>query len=107
MKIIFLLIVVLFLCPTMGTFTRLDNVGTTQSLEAFGIYNGVIYVVWSEIISGHWYWDAGTWKPEHKRVWVEIYKANGRYIILYKTIEVKIIPARAEGWEFDKKLLEE
>lgn len=47
MKIIFLLIVVLFLCPTMGTFTRLDNVGTTQSLEAFGIYNGVIYVVWS------------------------------------------------------------
>ncbi len=71
-----------------------------KNIEGFRLYNGAIFIVRSEIVTGGNYWESSTREPQRKRVWLEIYIAKDNRIILYKIIRAKIIPAQPETWDF-------
>ena len=71
-------------------------------IECFRYENNKIYVVKSEITKANLYLYISGTKQDipRKRVWCEIYVADGNKIRLYKIIIAKITPARSEQWEF-------
>lgn len=70
-------------------------------IEAFRYYNGMIFVVKSEILLPKYYYYAKTIEPRRKRVWMEVYISDGMKIILYKVVRAKIIPAKPESWDWE------
>jgi len=102
-KIIIIVLVIMFSCSMPLVIPKLEPQTGNICVEAFRFCNGKIYVVRSEVVPGKFYVEAGVRAPHRKRVWMEIYVADGRKIILYRIINAKKIPAKPEGWEFEKE----
>jgi hypothetical protein len=111
MKILLLVMLVLFL--SAGAVSN-KTVAPIEPSSGEGIYllgftfkNGNIYVLKGEVLPGSYYFDGSTRRDRHKRIWCEIYVARWNKIVLYKTINAKIIPATPETWEFDEQAKKE
>lgn len=103
MKTIILLVSIVLLWPLFAIAPKIEPMTGNVRIEAFRYYVGKIYVVKSEIIPTKKYSIGHPIIATRKRVWLEIYVADGRKIILYKIINAKLIPAKPEVWEFEKE----
>ena len=103
MKTMAVIVIVLFSCSMPLVVPKMTPQTGNICVEAFRLYSGKIYVVRSEVIPGQFYFEGATRSPKRVRVWMEIYVADGRKIILYKIINAERIPATPEGWEFEKE----
>ena len=95
-----MIIIVMFSCAMPIVVPKMEPPTGNVCIEAFRFYCGAIYVLKSELLPPKKYTETSMYVPSRKRIWLEIYVADGRKIILYKIINAKKTPER---WEFEKE----
>ena len=103
MKLLIIYLVILLSCSMVVLPPKTEPPNPNSRVEAFCFKDGKIYVLFSEIEPGKYYFEGSTLVPKRKRAWCEIYVALDNRIVLLKKINVKIIPAQPERWEIEKE----